>query len=519
MADTAYSRWYRDGSISITKNNTILTGANTYWLNVNIKPGDLFTLDGAKFYEIYSVDSNIEITLKTPYLGENVNDANYSIIRNFTATLPAEIAALVTDTVATSRKYIDADMKTVQGKSAYEIARDNYGFVGSESQWLDSLNAYGVARKNGYVGTVAQWLQSLTAYGRAVDNGFSGTEAQWLESLLAGGEITKIMKLIEPFDYNYPDRGNYNKDATLAGVKNQIFRGGYQGYWGRDDNLNDTEKLLGVPEDFWEHVKDGSYQGIWLGDTIYVKAPDGDYPGAGKYFCFVIAGFSTPYLGWEDQAGKKQSLSRKSFEPMVRSGKKTGYEPDDKSAGWRGGIENMPDCEKVGNLTLISAWTTKKPGTDEAFNPLNNGAWEPYGTCYGRKNENGSIYLLQEALKNAFGDHVRYVQHCMVSAFDSEGKPSAWVTEKSFCEAASISHLWGSFPKEVSGYDVMENHDTFGREQLPMYKCLTSKIYESPRSVGACREQTPDQKWIRGDRQGTFPATQDVWQIIVTVKG
>ena len=87
------------------------------------------------------------------------------------------------------------------GLSAYQVARNN-GFVGTEAQWLESLkgldgvgvagsSAYQIARNNGFIGTEAQWLASLkgndaaglSAYQIAVKNGFAGTEAQWLLSL------------------------------------------------------------------------------------------------------------------------------------------------------------------------------------------------------------------------------------------------------------------------------------------------------------------------------------------------
>jgi hypothetical protein len=113
------------------------------------------------------------------------------------------------------------------GLSAYEIAVNN-GFVGTEQEWLDSLegpqgpqgiqgiqgpigpdglSAYEVALANGFVGTELQWLASLegtdgvdgtngtngvdgqdgadglSAYEVAVANGFIGTEQQWLDSL------------------------------------------------------------------------------------------------------------------------------------------------------------------------------------------------------------------------------------------------------------------------------------------------------------------------------------------------
>lgn len=74
------------------------------------------------------------------------------------------------------------------GKSAYELAVE-YGYVGTESDWLESLTAYGMAVKNGYVGSLNEWLESLkgktgdSAYDLAKSEGFEGTINQWLESL------------------------------------------------------------------------------------------------------------------------------------------------------------------------------------------------------------------------------------------------------------------------------------------------------------------------------------------------
>jgi hypothetical protein len=97
----------------------------------------------------------------------------------------------------------------IEGKSAFQIAVEN-GFIGTEQEWLDSLegeagmagvdgvngvdgvdgkSAYEVAVENGFVGTELQWLSSLkgedgnSAYEIAVVNGFTGTEDEWLASL------------------------------------------------------------------------------------------------------------------------------------------------------------------------------------------------------------------------------------------------------------------------------------------------------------------------------------------------
>jgi hypothetical protein len=102
------------------------------------------------------------------------------------------------------------------GASAYEDAVLNLGFVGSKTDWLNSLKgkdgrdgndglqgvrgktAYEVAQQNGYNDTEQAWLLSLkgpqgakgndglngkSAYQSALDNGFVGSEADWMISL------------------------------------------------------------------------------------------------------------------------------------------------------------------------------------------------------------------------------------------------------------------------------------------------------------------------------------------------
>lgn len=50
-----------------------------------------------------------------------------------------------------------------KGASTYEVALDN-GFIGTEEEWLESLNglsAYEVALDEGFVGSREEWLESL----------------------------------------------------------------------------------------------------------------------------------------------------------------------------------------------------------------------------------------------------------------------------------------------------------------------------------------------------------------------
>lgn len=91
---------------------------------------------------------------------------------------------------------IDKFIAAISGKSAYELAYAKDKTIGTEAQWLASLqgknglSAYEVAvTYGGYKGTMAQWLETLqgedglSAYALAVQNGYKGTLTQWLDSL------------------------------------------------------------------------------------------------------------------------------------------------------------------------------------------------------------------------------------------------------------------------------------------------------------------------------------------------
>ena len=93
-----------------------------------------------------------------------------------------------------ARKYTDEAIEGaggLQGKSAYQIAVDN-GFVGTESEWLESLKGadgdpgptgpQGPAGETGPAG--ATGADGKSAYEVAVDEGYAGTEAEWLASLV-----------------------------------------------------------------------------------------------------------------------------------------------------------------------------------------------------------------------------------------------------------------------------------------------------------------------------------------------
>lgn len=72
--------WYRTGTVSIDQAAlTNVTGTGTSWLN-NVAAGDIFTVNGAKLYEIDAVVSNTSLVLKTPYQETAASGLTYSII-------------------------------------------------------------------------------------------------------------------------------------------------------------------------------------------------------------------------------------------------------------------------------------------------------------------------------------------------------------------------------------------------------------------------------------------------------
>ena len=137
----AYTNWYRTGTINPVKGSTAITGTGTYFKTANLHEGDIVKINGVD-YELASVTDDTHLTLKTAYTGDTASGVQYSIVRNFTATTNAEIAAQTASILYSISKYIDEEQATIMGKSAYEVAIAN-GYVGTEAQWLEDLKAAG----------------------------------------------------------------------------------------------------------------------------------------------------------------------------------------------------------------------------------------------------------------------------------------------------------------------------------------------------------------------------------------
>ena len=139
MAEIANTSWYRTGSVSTTAGSAIITGTNTIWTAAGINPGATFRIDNDMTpYEVLAVNSDTEIELRTPYKGTTASGRAYSIDRNHQSTPLANLAADVASVMHKYESYIDANMQTVTGMSAYQLAMKN-GYTGTEAEWLNSL--------------------------------------------------------------------------------------------------------------------------------------------------------------------------------------------------------------------------------------------------------------------------------------------------------------------------------------------------------------------------------------------
>lgn len=244
-----YTKWYRVGSISVTNGSPIIVGKNTFWADAGLNPGDIVKINNVD-YELDSISDASHITLTTNFTGNTANNLPYAIIRNFTANSELKIVAQTANLLNMFERYLDLEMQTLTGKSAFELAQDN-----------------------GYTGTITQWLASLigkSAYEVAKANGYTGTQAQWLESLKAAGEWsaldTRMLSLEDSLEGLLDVTGSLTSEGTASIAHNALYR----------------QRNLGkFTEDLSAKIKKGNFHDIYPGDRFNITIPayswvDGD---------------------------------------------------------------------------------------------------------------------------------------------------------------------------------------------------------------------------------------------------
>lgn len=113
MPESVGLAWYSTGTVTLTQGSTAVIGVGTNWVNAGLKVGDIFTIDRVTSYMIASVNTNTSITLAQAYAGTSGNTMNYYVIRNFAATLQAELSAQVSQLVGDYESWKDGRVNEI----------------------------------------------------------------------------------------------------------------------------------------------------------------------------------------------------------------------------------------------------------------------------------------------------------------------------------------------------------------------------------------------------------------------
>lgn len=89
--------WYRAGTVAVTNGNPNVVGVGTLWLT-QASVGDIFLGPDLVEYEITSITDDTHLALRqingtAAYAGTTNSAQVYAIIRNFTSTMPAQLAS------------------------------------------------------------------------------------------------------------------------------------------------------------------------------------------------------------------------------------------------------------------------------------------------------------------------------------------------------------------------------------------------------------------------------------------
>lgn len=114
---TTTASWYRTGTATVTQGSAAVSGSGTAWLSQSL-PGDLFAITDSNgnlttsFTEVLSVTSDTALTLKSIWPGSTAIGSKYVLVRNFTGSMPADLAARLSKLIAQYQITVD-EMSTL----------------------------------------------------------------------------------------------------------------------------------------------------------------------------------------------------------------------------------------------------------------------------------------------------------------------------------------------------------------------------------------------------------------------
>lgn len=116
--------WYRSGTVTVNNGDSLIVGAGTAFLT-NVKAGDIFVGKDNLLYEIDSVVSTTQLTIKTPYLGASVVGASYEIIptSSYLKSLASQVTDLIALYSAVPQNAIDAQNAATQAQGYRDAAQ------------------------------------------------------------------------------------------------------------------------------------------------------------------------------------------------------------------------------------------------------------------------------------------------------------------------------------------------------------------------------------------------------------
>lgn len=165
---TDYSRWYRAGTVKVTKDSANISGTSTFWNVGNpIRPGDLFTIDGAAFYEIADVTGADTLVLASPFKGASVASTTYAVIRNFSVQPGAELVAaqiqLISKSLLRERQLTDWATKPASADpvNPTKVTITSFDGVAMDIYSLPQIIDSGVKLADELSGSIAQTRDNL----------------------------------------------------------------------------------------------------------------------------------------------------------------------------------------------------------------------------------------------------------------------------------------------------------------------------------------------------------------------
>lgn len=89
--------WYRNGTVSVTNGNNVVTGVLTAWLS-QAKPGDPFNGPDGRRYEVVTVPTDTSLTIFPPYIGSTASGQSYSIERGTAWNSTSDLSVTMAET-------------------------------------------------------------------------------------------------------------------------------------------------------------------------------------------------------------------------------------------------------------------------------------------------------------------------------------------------------------------------------------------------------------------------------------